>query len=38
MTVHLTHNNQDLGELEPIEKATIDELRALQMILSLIHI
>ncbi len=32
MTVHLTHNNQDLGELEPIEKATIDELRALQMI------
>ena len=30
MTIHLTYNNQDLAELEPIEKASIDELQELQ--------
>jgi len=31
MTIQLTHSNQDLAELEPIEKASIDELRSLQL-------
>lgn len=31
MSIHLTHNNQDLADLEPIEKASIDELQKLQL-------
>ena len=31
MTIQLTHSNQDLAELEPIETASIDELRELQL-------
>jgi phenylacetate-CoA ligase len=31
MTIQLTHNNQDLAKLEPIEKASIDELQGLQL-------
>ena len=31
MSIHLTHSNQDLADLEPIEKASIDELRELQL-------
>ena len=31
MSVHLTHSNQDLADLEPIEKASISELQELQL-------
>ena len=31
MTVQLTHSNRSLGDLEPIEKASVDELKALQL-------
>ncbi len=31
MTVNLTHNNQDLAELEPIEKASQSELQQVQL-------
>jgi phenylacetate-CoA ligase len=31
MTIQLTHNNQDFAELEPIEKASVGELQALQL-------
>ena len=31
MTVQLTHNNQNFANLEPIEKASIEELRELQL-------
>lgn len=31
MSVHLTHSNQDLAELEPIEKASKSELQDLQL-------
>ena len=29
--IQLTHSNQDLAELEPIEKASLDELQSLQL-------
>lgn len=31
MSIHLTHSTQGLADLEPIEKASIDELRELQI-------
>ena len=31
MSVHLSHSNQDLADLEPIEKVSIDELKNLQL-------
>ncbi len=31
MSVHLTHNNQNHQDLEPIEKASLEELRELQL-------
>ena len=32
MTVQLTHSNQDLAELEPLETGSIEELRELQLL------
>lgn len=31
MTVQLTHSNQGLADLEPLEKGSVDEMRALQL-------
>lgn len=31
MNIHITHNNTNQAELEPIEKASVDELRSLQL-------